>query len=316
MTQRKIIDVSVYNGTIDWKKLKKYGCDGAIIKIIRKDLGKDKKFEANYKKCEELGIPWGVYNYTYATTVAKAKSDMKLVCDILDKISKKHFKYSVWFDIEDKVQAKLTKGMIASIINAAQTVVESRGYKFGVYTGMSYFSEHIDKNKVNCKNWWIARYYKGYNRMAFKATPNKSYKPANVPDLMAWQYTSSGVFPTKVSTGNGGKFDLNILYHDFPAVEQKEETTKEVKYTGKFPKLPSRGYYTFLDGITVLKGAKREIEKLQKFLNWAIGSKLDTDGKYGEKTEDAVSIFQSKCKLKIDGKFGAKSLKAAKTFRK
>ena len=148
MTQKKIIDVSVYNGTIDWKKVKKYGCDGAIIKIIRKDLGKDKKFEANYKKCEELGIPWGVYNYTYATTVAKAKSDMKLVCDILDKISKKHFKYGVWFDIEDKVQAKLTKGMIASIINAAQTVVESRGYKFGVYTGKSYFAEHIDKNKL------------------------------------------------------------------------------------------------------------------------------------------------------------------------
>lgn len=49
MTQRKIIDVSAYNGTIDWKKVKKYGCDGAIIKIIRKDLGKDKKFEENYK---------------------------------------------------------------------------------------------------------------------------------------------------------------------------------------------------------------------------------------------------------------------------
>lgn len=45
MAQKKIIDVSVYNGTIDWKKVKKYGCDGAIIKIIRKDLGKDKKFE-------------------------------------------------------------------------------------------------------------------------------------------------------------------------------------------------------------------------------------------------------------------------------
>ena len=55
---------------------------------------------------------------------------------------------------------------------------------------------------------------------------------------------------------------------------------------------------------------------MQKFLYWAIGSILDSDGKYGEKTEDAVSIFQSKCKLKIDGKFGAKSLKAAKTFRK
>lgn len=235
MTQKKIIDVSVYNGTIDWKKVKKYGCDGAIIKIIRKDLGKDKKFEENYKKCEKLGIPWGVYNYTYATSTAKAKSDMELVCDILDKVSKKHFKYGVWFDIEDKVQARLSKTKIAEIINTAQTVVESRGYKFGVYTGMSYFSEHIDKSKVNCKNWWIARYYKGYNRMAFKATPNKSYKPANVPDLMAWQYTSSGVFPTKVSTGNGGKFDLNILYHGFPAVAQKEETTKKVNTPGNSP---------------------------------------------------------------------------------
>ena len=185
MTQKKIIGVSAYNGTIDWKKVKKYGCDGTIIKIIRKDLSKDKKFEANYKKCEDLGIPWGVYNYTYATTTAKAKSDMGLVCDILDKVSKKHFKYGIWFDVEDKVQVGLSKVKIAEIINAAQAVVESRGYKFGVYTGMSYFSEHIDKNKVKCKNWWIARYYKGYNRMAFKATPNKSYKPTNVPDLMA-----------------------------------------------------------------------------------------------------------------------------------
>ena len=315
MAQRKIIDVSVYNGTIDWKKVKKYGCDGAIIKIIRKDLGKDKKFEENYKKCEKLGIPWGVYNYTYATTVAKAKSDMELVCDILDKVSKKYFKYGVWFDIEDKVQAGLSKVKIAEIINAAQTVVESRGYKFGVYTGMSYFSEHIDKNKVNCKNWWIARYYKGYNRMAFKATPNKSYKPTSVDNLMVWQYTSSGVFPTRVSTGNGGKFDLNILYHDFPAKAQKEET-KKGNYTGKFPELPSRGYYKFLDGITVLKDAQNEITKMQDFLNWAIGAKLKTDGMYGEKTEDAVRIFQSRCNLKIDGKFGTNSLKAAKTFRK
>lgn len=80
--------------------------------------------------------------------------------------------------------------------------------------------------------------------------------------------------------------------------------------------MPPRGYYTFLDGITVLKDAQNEIIKLQDFLNWAIGAKLKTDGMYGEKTEDAVRIFQSRCNLKIDGKFGTKSLTAAKTFRK
>lgn len=69
---------------------------------------------------------------------------MEIVCDILDKLDKKYFKLGVWFDIEDQIQAKLSKDEIASIINAAQAVVESRGYKFGVYTGMSYFSEHIN----------------------------------------------------------------------------------------------------------------------------------------------------------------------------
>lgn len=80
--------------------------------------------------------------------------------------------------------------------------------------------------------------------------------------------------------------------------------------------MPPRGYYAFLDGITVLKDTRNEIAKLQDFLNWAIGAKLKTDGKYGEKTEDTVRVFQSHCNLKIDGKFGANSLKAAKEFSK
>lgn len=148
---RKIIDVSSYNGKINWKKAKQYGCEGAILKIIRKDLARDKQFNANYAACNANGIGWGVYNYSYATTAAKAQSDMKLVCDILDKIDKKCFKYGIWFDIEDKVQAALSKTKIAEIINAAQKVVEARGYAFGVYTGMSYYQEHIDRKKINCE---------------------------------------------------------------------------------------------------------------------------------------------------------------------
>lgn len=219
MANKKLIDVSSYNGTINWKKAKEYGVDGAILKIIRKDLKRDNGFDRNYQDCNDNKIPWGVYNYTYATTPAKAKSDMQLVCDILDKIGKKYLQYGVWFDIEDQIQAKLSKDVIASIINAAQEVVESRGYKFGVYTGMSYFDEHINANKVKCKNWWIARYYKGYDKMSFATDPNGNYKPKNT-DIMAWQYTSSGVFPTSISTGNGGKFDLNILYKDFPTASK------------------------------------------------------------------------------------------------
>lgn len=170
---KKLIDVSSYNGTVNWEKAKAYGCQGAILKIIRKDLKIDNGFNRNYQACNENEIAWGVYNYSYATTATKAKSDMELVCDILDKIDKTHFVYGVWFDLEDKMQASLSKAKIAEIINAAQAVVESRGYKFGVYTGMSYYNEHIDRKQIKCQNWWIARYYQGDKRMQIATNPNQ-----------------------------------------------------------------------------------------------------------------------------------------------
>ena len=205
-----VIDVSSYNGEVDWKKLKANGVKGGIAKIIRKDLNKDKQFDNNYKALHALKMPWGVYNYSYATTVAKARSDMNLVCDILDGLDKTYFKYGVWFDIEDKVQAVLSGSTIASIINAAQEVVESRGYIFGTYTGMSYYKEHIHGHGVKCRNWWIARYYLGYTAMQLYQEPNANYKPQLPENICAWQYSSSVVIP---ATGNGGKGDASILYH-------------------------------------------------------------------------------------------------------
>lgn len=318
---KKIIDVSSYNGTVNWEKVKGYGCSGAILKIIRRDLTRDKRFNANYQACNKNKIPWGVYNYTYATTVAKAKSDMNLVCDILDKIDKSYFEYGVWFDLEDKVQEKLTKTQIADIVNAAQKVVESRGYTFGVYTGMSYHQEHIDRKKVNCKNWWIARYYRGYDRMQIATAPNEKYRP--VTANIAWQYTSSGRFPKSVSTGNSGNFDFSILYKDFPEKKKEETGVKKEEskpaekkvYAGSLPSLKSKAYFARPDGIKSTE-KRKDIKKIQNFLNWAIDAGLSVDGKYGSKTETAVSVFQELCGIKIDGKFGNATLAKAKTYRK
>lgn len=224
---RKLVDVSSYNGVVSWEKAKAYGCQGAILKIIRKDLNRDKKFNENYAACNENEIAWGVYNYSYATTATKAKSDMELVCDILDKIDKTHFEYGVWFDIEDKVQAALSKAKIAEIINAAQEVVESRGYVFGVYTGKSYYEEHINRKLVKCNNWWIARYYRGDARMQIATNPDQEKKPAAAN--IAWQYTSKGRFPKIISSGNSGNFDLNVLYKEPVAKKVEENTKKPVK---------------------------------------------------------------------------------------
>lgn len=259
---RKLIDVSSYNGTVNWEKAKAYGCQGAILKIIRKDLKIDNGFNRNYQACNENELAWGVYNYSYAATATKAKSDMKLVCDILDKIDKTHFVYGVWFDLEDKVQASLSKAKIAEIINAAQAVVESRGYKFGVYTGMSYYNEHIDRKLVKCNNWWIARYYNSNKRMQIATAPDQEKKPdaANI----AWQYTSSGRFPKVISTGNSGNFDLNVVY--------KEPTSKKVEETKKTPAKTKTVYYpkyrgkssSIVDALKSLKinSSKKNREKI------------------------------------------------------
>lgn len=224
---KKLIDVSSYNGTVNWEKAKAYGCQGAILKIIRKDLKIDNGFNRNYQACNENEIAWGVYNYSYATTATKAKSDMELVCDILDKIDKTHSVYGVWFDLEDKMQASLSKAKIAEIINAAQAVVESRGYKFGVYTGMSYYNEHIDRKQIKCQNWWIARYYQGDKRMQIATNPNQEKKP--VAANIAWQYTSRGRFPKIISSGNSGNFDLNVLYKEPVAKKVEENVKKPIK---------------------------------------------------------------------------------------
>ena len=81
----KGIDVSSYQGNIDWSKVKWAGVQFAILKIIRKDLNPDKTFEQNWKGCTDVGMPiQGVYNYSYATTVDKAKTDANKVIQTLN----------------------------------------------------------------------------------------------------------------------------------------------------------------------------------------------------------------------------------------
>lgn len=209
MANQYIIDVSEYNGSVDWSALKAKGITGGIVKIIKKSLAPDGQFAANQKALEAAGMPWGVYNYSYATTVDKAKTDMKLVCDMLDKVGRKYFKYGVWFDIEDDCQKKLSKDAIADILNAAKETVEARGYTFGIYTGQSFFNEHIDSKKVLCNNWWIARYYNGYNVFTFGQAPDAHYKPTIPQNITAWQFTSSG---KAAGTMTSAKCDISLLY--------------------------------------------------------------------------------------------------------
>lgn len=220
---RKIIDVSSYQGVVNWSKVKSDGVEGGIIKIIRKDLGKDNQFDNNYKGLIENNMPWGVYNYSYANTVAKAKSDANLVCDILDKLDTSNMIYGVWFDFEDNgTFGNKTKNQCTDIARAFCDTVANRGYIVGVYCNKEYYYK---LNNFGMKNWWGAR----YPSTAVKNvdyTPNDSYKP-NFVDLFAWQYSST----TKVN-GVNGKTDISILYRDIE-LPKKENTKKDIDTIAK-----------------------------------------------------------------------------------
>lgn len=210
----KGVDVSGYQTSVNYQKCKQLGVNCAILKIIRKDLNKDKMFEAHWNGFTSVGIPiYAVYNYSYATTVAKAQADARKVLEYLNGR-----KTAICLDIEDKCQQGLGLYLI-EIINAYQAIVEAAGLPFILYTGKAFYSSYIAPyaSKMTCKNLWIARYYKGYQVMNFAEDPNPAYKPMN--NIIGWQYTSSGQLE-----GSAGNYDLNVIYSNVSA-PQKPITT-------------------------------------------------------------------------------------------
>lgn len=97
----------------------------------------------------------------------------------------------------------------------------------------------------------------------------------------------------------------------------KNNMTKKKTYSGEFPLLPTRGYYTIGDGYKTLTNHTSQIKRLQRFLNWCLDDEMiKVDGDYGEDTEKKVIAFQMKYGLDPDGDFGIKSLAKAKIVKK
>lgn len=227
-TERKFlykgIDVSSAQVTMDYAALKKAGVEFAIIKIIRRDLNPDTMFEKHYAGFISAGIPvLAVYNYSYATTVTKARTDAQIVVRTLAGR-----KVAVCLDVEDNIQKGLGKTLI-DIINAYQEVIEDSGLPFILYTGMAFYNQYIKlwEKDLRCKNIWMARYYKGNNLMPFSVNPDQTKKPN--PNLVGWQYTSKG----KVD-GYNGNLDLDIIYRDIDPVRPtvKHNIITKVKTSG------------------------------------------------------------------------------------
>lgn len=288
----KGIDVSSYQGKIDWNKVKSDGIEFSILKVIRKDLNSDKQFENNWKGCAEAGVPiQGVYNYSYATTVEKAKKDAEKVLQILNGR-----KTMVWLDVEDNCQKNLGTRLI-SIINEYANVIISAGLDFGVYTGQSFYNTYIKPYGGVKYPLWIARYGKDNGKMETKYQPQ-------INGMIGWQYTSKGSVK-----GINGNVDMNVWYKELSALNQPTEA-----YNGNPYKEPTRLLYK-----KTISMRGEDVKWLQWYLVHhnclpAFNSKGKTniDGIFGKDTDAAVKKFQKSAGITVDGKVGAVTRKYLK----
>lgn len=198
----KGIDVAKWNGTINWLLVKNAGVDFAILKVINKSCVKEDAFERNYAGASAQGIPVDVYNYSYATTADKARSDANMVVSVIKgrKVN------TVWLDVEDACQKGLGS-VLSDIINEYGDIIVKAGFGFGVYTGLAFYNSYIKPyaGKISCP-FWIARYPVS-TAMEFFDDPSESKKPVILHTLNGWQYTSNG----RVN-GITGAVDLSIRY--------------------------------------------------------------------------------------------------------
>jgi len=190
----KGIDVSKFQGDINFKKVKNDGIDFAIVRIGygMYESQKDPKFEANYEGFRNQNIPVGVYLYSYAKSISDAKREASVV---LKWLNKRKLNLPVYFDIEDKSQINLGKNTLTKMCEAFCDEIEKGGYWAGIYANKYWFTTYLDYQKLGDRyTCWVAQY-------------NNENTYRGKYDM--WQYTSSG----KVN-GIKGKVDLDYLYRN------------------------------------------------------------------------------------------------------
>lgn len=187
----KIVDVSRWNNTVDYKALKKKGITGVVIQCGYGMVSsqKDPYFESNYKKARANKMLVGVYHYSYAKSVAEAKKEAK-VC--LGWLKGRSLDMPIYIDMEEESLTYLGKSTLTKIAKEFCKTIEKAGYKAGVYANANWFKNNLNYSSLK-KNYsiWLAQY-----------SSTKDY------DCDIWQYTSKYIV-------NGNTFDCNICYKSF-----------------------------------------------------------------------------------------------------
>ena len=231
--KEKLIDVSTWNGNIDWDKVYKSGVRYAMIRSsfgIENPNQVDNKFVRNITNAQRAGVKCGVYHYSYAQSVAEAQKEAEFC---LKTIKNYKIDLPVAFDIEDSSQTHLGKDTLTSIVIAFCDRIKSAGYRPMLYCNPNWLCNYLHKDKlINKYDIWLANW----------GVSAPSYNCA------IWQYSENGSVP-----GISGSVDMNWIFKDYTST--KPATTKPVVKPSNVKKTDYSVKVTAQAGLNVRKGA-------------------------------------------------------------
>ena len=242
MTTYRVIDISHWNGNINFNLVKASGIWGVIIKAGGSDAGlyTDPRFEEHYTAAVSAGLHVGAYYFVgkKCVTAADGTADANRFMTMLKG---KKFDLPVYLDFEAPAPATKTGNTQAAI--AFCRAMEKAGYFTGIYASdVSGFRQRLNSTQLLSFTWWVAR----YGSVPTQATRNMSM----------WQYSSSGAV-----SGINGRVDMNHCYIDFPAIIKKSglngyavEKDPEIDYEAEIEKL-NREIHNLTDKIEKAKEA-------------------------------------------------------------
>lgn len=196
-----IIDVSRWQGRIDWDTVKHSGkIDGVMIRAMGNKNGKpylDPYFARNYAECARLGIPVGGYYYTCAVTHRQTEEELAALKTALRG---KTFQLPLAIDVEDHRLRSLAPAKLSALVARAADRIETWNLYAMVYTYTNFADTALAAQPLAPYDLWLADY--------------RGKRPARRHGM--WQYTSSGTIP-----GVSGPVDLSVAYKDYAGIIQR-----------------------------------------------------------------------------------------------
>ena len=199
---KDIIDVSRYQGEIDWERLAgKIG--GAMLKTVSTNYSEfggiyiDPMFERNYAECKRLGIPVGAYYYIYAQDAATVQAELS---KLREALAGKTFNLPIAVDVEDNKLKPLSADALTDLVIAAADAIESWGLYAMVYTYTYYSQTELNMDRLSAYDLWIADY--------------RGTRPTRKHGM--WQYTSE--YKMAGVPNNDGLVDMSHVYKDYPGI--------------------------------------------------------------------------------------------------